>query len=104
MTNDAKLEQMALLIGEKSYNENLYFAYLSKAKSKILNRLYPYEIPQNVKDVPTRYEELQIELAIVLFNESGAEGQSSHNENGVSRAWRSETQILSEITPFVGLF
>lgn len=94
---------MATFIGEKDYDENLYFDYLSMAERKILNRRYPYGVPENVKGVPSEYEYLQIELAVVLFNESGAEGQSSHNENGVSRSWRSEVQILSEITPMASV-
>ena len=54
-------------------------------------------------DVEGKYEYDLLELAIVLFNERGVEGQETHNENGVNRKWRSEQQILKSIPRMVGL-
>lgn len=36
--------------------------------------------------VPDALEDAQVELAAVLFNRMGMEGESSHSEGGVSRA------------------
>ena len=99
MTIEQKIEEMTNLLGEE--DSELYEVYLLQAKSKILNKLYPYGT--KVVEVPLNYEQLQIELAITLYNMRGVEGQKSHNENGVNRSWRSETEILAEITPFAGL-
>ena len=102
MTMDEKLEQMAVMLGEKVEN-NVLRVYLSSAKSKILNYRFPHGIPEDINDVEAQYEHLQIELAIVLYNERGIEGQATHSENGISRSWRSEKQVLNEITPKAGL-
>lgn len=55
--------------------------------------------------VEDRYLDLQYRIALDLYNKMGAEGQLSHSENGVSRAYESSwisAQLLEEVTPFVG--
>lgn len=101
MTMDEKIEQMATMLGEQE-NAKVLRVYLNEAKSKILNYRFPHGIPENITDVEARYEQLQIELAITLYNMRGVEGQSAHNENGTNRSWRSEKEILNEITPKAG--
>ena len=102
MTIEEKIEEMKTLLGEE--DSELYQVYLLQAREKILNKLYPFGFERNDKnEVPERYEQLQIELAITLYNLSGVEGQDKHTENGISRSWRSETQILAELTPFASL-
>lgn len=74
------------------------------AGSKILTQRYPYD--DTVSDVPARYHDLQIRIAAELYAKLGAEGQVSHSENGISRAWDSADiarGLLDEITPFVGV-
>jgi len=59
------------------------------------------------KVVPSKYEYKQCEIAAFLLNKRGAEGQTGHNENGVSRAYEGGTippSMLAEITPYVGVF
>ena len=99
MTNDQKLQSMALQIGT-SENE-LFDDCLRRAKSRILNRRFPYGT--ELTEVEAVYDELQIELAICIYNKRGAEGESSHGENGVNRSYRSEDEILKDITPFAGV-
>jgi len=102
MTIEQKIDEMITLLGEE--DSELYEVYLLQAREKILNKLYPFGCEANKKiDVPDRYERLQIELAITLYNMRGVEGQDKHTENGISRSWRSETQILAELTPFASL-
>lgn len=72
--------------------------------SKILNQRYPYD--DTVTDVPARYQSLQVRIAAELYAKLGAEGQTTHSENGISRAWDSADVargLLSEITPCVGV-
>ena len=90
---------MKSLVGDE--DSELYEVYLLQAKEKILNKLYPYGTDK--KEVPERYDNLQIELAITLYNERGVEGQDKHTENGITRSWKSEVEILAELTPFAGL-
>lgn len=99
MTIDEKIEIMTSLLGDD--DSELCKFYLLQAKEKILNKLYPYDTEQT--KVPERYSNLEIELAIALYNQRGIEGQNKHTENGISRSWRSETEILGELTPFAGI-
>lgn len=73
---------------------------LETAKNAILARRYPFdEFPDELE---SRYKDLQIRIAVELFNKRGAEGETAHSENGISRtysaAWISE-ELLSEVTP-----
>lgn len=101
MTIDEKLNRMTLLIG-CPIEPQLCSTYLNLAKEKILNKRFPFGTI--LQDVPHEYENLQIELAIVLYNQNGVEGQSSHSENGVVRNYKTENEILNEIVSYCGTF
>lgn len=101
MSNDEKIEQMQVELDE-DYSPRQLGVYLRKAKQKILNKRFPYGYLLDM-EVEPQYEQLQIELAIVLFNERGVEGQKSHNENGVSRSWRSVDEIMAEVVPYASV-
>ena len=96
MTNDEKIVQMQTMLDE-NYSTDVLSVYLRQAKQLILNKRFPFG--EQPTDVEERYEQLQIELAISLFNERGAEGQSTHNENGVSRRWRTKEEIMHDVVP-----
>ena len=97
MTLEEKIESMQVQL-DANFDARVLGVYLRKAQQEILNKRFPYgEQPQEIEP---KYEQLQIELAVVLFNERGAEGQSSHNENGVSRSWRTKEQILCDVVPY----
>jgi hypothetical protein len=75
-------------------------SYLDTAKAAIMARRYPFEdFPDELEG---RYLDLQLRIAADLYAKAGAEGETSHSENGVSRAysnaWVSE-ELLSEVTP-----
>lgn len=74
------------------------------AQEKVLNRRFPYD--DTVTEVPARYQMAVIRIAAELYAKMGAEGQTSHSENGISRVWESADTakgILQDITPLVGL-
>ena len=51
-------------------------------------------------------KDLQIRIAVEMFNKRGAEGEIAHSENGVSRSYASANvseDLLKEITPKVGV-
>ena len=100
MTDDEKIEQMVILMGRPCEGD-VFDACLEMAKRKILNRRFPYGT--TLKDVEEIYDQLHIELAICIYNKRGADGESSHSENGVSRVYRSENEILQEIVPYAGV-
>lgn len=53
-----------------------------------------------------QYLDLQYRCAIDLYNRTGAEGQTSHSENGISRHWGAEwisQELLNEVVPMCGV-
>jgi hypothetical protein len=46
---------------------------------------------------------LQIRLAVVMYNKRGAEGEKSHNENGINRTYESVEELLKEVVPLTSL-
>ena len=77
---------------------------LESAKAVILSRRFPFgEQPIEIED---KYKDLQIRIAVEMFNKRGAEGETAHSENGVSRSYASANvseDLLKEITPKVGV-
>lgn len=80
--------------------DRLLSDFLETAKWAILNRRFPCSdsLPDEIEP---RYVDLQIRIAIDFYNKIGAEGQSAHSENGVSRTYEASEVLLSEITPQV---
>lgn len=108
MTDVEKLSMLRVMVGqpnEGDWSDDVLTSYLKIAGRKIINRAYPYD--DTVEEVPRRYGYLQCDIAAYLLNKRGAEGQTSHSENGVSRSYASADipeAMLSEIVPYVGVF
>lgn len=103
MTDDEKLTFLKLLVGETD-SDDVLSAYLTLAGKKILARSYPYDT--TVTEVPEQYDTLQCEIAAYMLNKRGAEGQTSHTENGITRAYENADipeSMLRQITPHVGI-
>ena len=77
---------------------------LESAKAVILSRRFPFgEQPTELEE---RYKDLQIRIAVEMFAKRGAEGETAHSENGVSRTYASANvseDLLREITPKAGV-
>ena len=108
MTEVEKLSLLRVMVGqpnEGDWADDVLISYLNIAGRKIINRAYPYD--DTVGDVPRRYGYLQCDIANYLLNKRGAEGQTAHSENGVSRSYESADvpeSMLSEVVPHVGVF
>ena len=104
MSEPEMLNTLKVMTGEN--NNEVLSVYLLIAKDKVLNCLYPYRSDEDgEKDVPERYQSVQIEIAVYLLNKRGAEGETVHTENGISRTYGSSDvppAILRKITPFTG--
>lgn len=104
MTDTEKLAVLKQMI-TGSYSDEVLSAYLTLAGQKVLNKAYPYD--NSVTTVPERYESNQIQIAVYLINKRGAEGQTSHTENGITRQYENAdipSSLLKDITPHVGVF
>lgn len=66
-------------------------------------RNYPehFTDAQIQKDMEKYYSNIR-ELALYDFNQSGAEGQMSHNENGTNRTWKSRNDCLIGVFAYCG--
>ena len=109
MTEVEKLSLLRAIVGTPNTDENwgddVLLSYLTIAGQKVINRAYPYD--DTVTEVPRRYGHLQCEIAAYLLNKRGAEGQTAHSENGISRSYESADvpeSMLSEVVPCVGVF
>lgn len=107
MTNDEKVEKLKSRIQTeelKGLNESLLPDLIDAAKFIIFEIEYPYgNFPDEVE---SRYEYLQIEIALELFSKMGAEGEIQHTENGISRTYTSadvSTNLLDRIVPYCGV-
>lgn len=84
-------------------DEALLGDLLESAKAVILARRYPFQDwPETLEK---RYEDLQFRIAMDLYAKIGAEGQTKHTENSISRTWESSwisAELLSEVTPLAG--
>ena len=93
-----KLKNRLNIIGNEE--DTLLLNFLDSAKYEIMARRYPYgDFP---KELDIRYADLQLRIAVVMYNKQGAEGQKSHSENGVSRSYEDYGYLLSEVVPMVG--
>lgn len=101
MTIEEKIIEFNKGIAPDVAEDTIVEAMLLDAEAMILNKMYPFGYPEGAI-IPSRYERLQLSLAVELYNQRGAEGQSSHSENGTSRTWPSVSRILSQIAPHCG--
>lgn len=100
MTEADKLKMVRAMTGET--NEETLSAYLAIAGSKVCRKAYPYDPSANI--VPDQYAHVQIQIAVYLLNKRGAEGQTTHSENGISRSYESgdvPASLLRDIVPCV---
>lgn len=102
MTDTEKLTMLNAMTGEK--DESVLSTYLSIAGNKVLKRAYPFD--STVTVVPDRYAYNQVEIAAYLVNKRGAEGETAHSENGISRSYEDgdvPPTLLREIVPCASL-
>jgi len=102
MTEEEKLIALKAMVGDSDSDEVLS-TYLKLAARKIIRRAYPYD--SSVTEVPAQYDTLQCEIAAYLLNKRGAEGQTSHSENGITRQYENAdvpSSMLKEVVPHVG--
>lgn len=108
MTNEEKLTMVRVMVEDDTdvdkLSDEVLLTYLNIAGRKIIDRAYPYD--DTIETVPKRYEMLQCEIASYLLNKRGAEGETSHSENGISRSYENADvpkSMLDVITPFCGV-
>ena len=98
-----QLERLKIRITE-DVSDNELEDILESAKAVILSRRFPFG--EQPTEIEPRYNDLQIRIAVEMFNKRGAEGETAHSENGVSRTYSSASvseELLREIVPKGGV-
>lgn len=92
MTDAEKLSMIKTLMGLSDSENERISVYLSAAGREILAWRYSYakEVPATV---PVEYEMTQVHAVIAGYSISGAENQTAHSENGISRSFKYEDMI-----------
>ena len=102
MTESEKLAMLKNLSGET--DEEVLLTFLTLAGHKIIQRAYPYRA--DIEEVPSKYATNQVEIACYLLNKRGAEGETAHSENGISRMYENADvpdSMLTNVIPYCGL-
>lgn len=101
MTDEEKLTMLKSMTEET--DNDVLSTYLTLAKGVVLSRAYPY----TEKDkVPAKYDTVHVEIAAYMLNKRGAEGETAHSENGVSRSYEDgdiPPTLLRRILPMAGV-
>lgn len=103
MTDDEKMITLETML-DSDDSADVLSTYLKIAGRKIIAKAYPYD--SSVTEIPEKYDLLQCEIAAYLLNKRGAEGQTSHSENGITRNYGGADvpeAMLSSIVPRVGV-
>lgn len=102
MLDAEKITLVKAMAGES--DESTVSAYLAMAGNKICRRAYPFD--HTAAEVPEQYSLLQVEIAVYLLNKRGAEGETAHSENGISRTYENgdvPSSMLRQIIPMCGV-
>ena len=88
-------------------NQALLADCIESAKAIYLSLRFPFTPDDKLPDeVERRYQDWQYRAALEIYSKSGAEGQTAHNENGISRTWDSSgisESLKREIVPKCGV-
>ena len=100
-----KLDVLRALCGQNVdvLEDDILEEYLEQAAEIILQRCYPATFDVTGLIVPRRYSRLQCDIANELIQKRGAEGESHHGEDGVSRSYENagiSRTLLKRIVPF----
>lgn len=95
-TESSLVETMMMLLELTEDIDRIKCQFYLDSAADIIN------IIRDTGKVEPKYHNIQIKMAIELYNKQGAEGQTSHSENGISRVYSSSDisdALLSQITP-----
>lgn len=108
MTNDEKLLVLAELLEmdePSSADFRRLETYLKLAEREIISWRYGYSETKPCS-FPDELDGVQLFAVVAGCNTSGAENQTSHSENGISRTFKHSDMIAyirANVTPYVGV-
>ena len=102
MADSPSVVSIKTRLGDSTIDSALVDLYLQDAKDAIMQRFYPFGVPQDA-EFPEEYETLACKLAVRYISRRGAEGEDTHNENGINRSYATvdDDDLLCVVTPYV---
>lgn len=103
MNDTTKKQRFKQIVGE--VDDSVLSTFLSIAKEKILRKAYPFTYNEST-ELPEKYDNLHIEIAVYLYNKQGAEGETYHSENGIIRTYEKADvpdSMLKTVIPKAGV-
>lgn len=83
---------------------DLYENYIMPSADIVWNRLHPYSNDATpYEEFPNRWVNKVVAVAVYLYNKRGAEGEITHDENGIRRTYESADvpeSLLRDIVPY----
>jgi len=102
MSDSAKIARVKSLVGnDATATDEVVSELLDQAEDAILGVMYPLIDDFGQFSIPAKYSSLQCDLAARYFARMGANGEVTHNENGINRSWGSpdDADLLRKVTP-----
>ncbi len=95
MTNMEKVAMLTSLVKGDVVppDEETLTAYLNIAEQEIISWRYSLSNVSGVTAVPPEYEMTQVFAVLAGLTTSGAEGETAHSENGISRTFKHADMI-----------
>jgi hypothetical protein len=105
MTTSEKIENVKARANDQMCTDAVAQMLLDDAQEAIFQRMYPFGVPDDVTDVPARYQLTQCKLAARYFFRIGSEGEAVHLENGIHRHYGSvnDDDLLMEVMQVIAL-
>ena len=104
MTDAEKLAQVKSLMNITGTDLDAQLAvFLTFAKNEILAWLYSGKTPDDVTDVPARYEPTQVMSVVAGFGLQGLENQTASTENAITRQFKYSNMlefIRANVVPY----
>lgn len=99
MTTAEKIAYVQARANDELCTDAVAASLLDDAAEAIFLRMYPFGVPDDVVEVPRRYERLQCKLAVRYFLRFDAEGEKVHLENGINHHYDSvnDADLLQEV-------
>ncbi len=94
------LARLKLRIPEEE-NDELLMDILDSAKNLIQTKRFPF-VDDFPAELESKYVELQLQIAIRIYNKLGAEGEMLHTESGVTRNYGNSEEyadLLARVIP-----
>lgn len=95
-SENSLVETMMLLLDVSDDTERIKCQFYLDSAGDLINQI------RDTVQVEEKYHNIQVKMAIELYNKQGVEGQLSHSENGISRSYSStdiSDHLIAQITP-----